>query len=415
MSDESESGDKTSDDDVPLSTPLNRTPKGIKRKNVLSKSSESEVEENTVQDDDSSSNDEGEKPFTKLKDHTSRRRSTRRMKLMQKQQEYHDRKYGEFLKRRDVAKLGTKDAKVNANTKQISKVKINNSDEGHQIFKELIENCNESDEDDKDFVVSDNEVSEEEMISDEELDIKFLKFINDHSQTEDNESVTFNSPTSGFSVQTRRKGRQFKKSSSKWRRINTRVESDDSNDSEPDNDHNCCLHEAVNKNDIEFVKKLLQQDPSAVYNVGYRKRSVLHLAALNGNPEMVELLIKMRAKCDVVDKYDFLPIAYAANGHSECLKIFLRHTDIKRVNNELIETPSKMSLLHFAVGETRMGTECTERGKCLELLFAHDKKLCTRMLEHRDARRRTPLQAAVFASQHQVKNPQIIIPILLIP
>lgn len=408
VSDESESG-KTSDDDdddnVPLSTVRNRIPNNTKKKNVLSNSSESEVEEDAVQDDDSNY-EEGEKSFTKLKDHPSRPRSTRRMKLIQKQQESRDKKYGAFLKRRDVAKLGTKDPKME-NPNQVSKEKINNSDEGLQALKELIENCSESDEDDKEFVVSDNEVSEEEMISDQELDIKFLKFINDHSQTtEDNESETLNSPTSGFSVQTRRKGRIFRNSSSKWRRINTRVESDDTSDSETkvkdDYDHHCSLHTAVNQNDTDLVKKLLQQEPSAVYNIGYRKRSVLHLAALNGNPEMVQLLIKMKAECEVLDKYDFPPIAYAANGHSECLKIFLRHTDIKQVNSELIQTPSKMSLLHFAVGETRMGTECTERGKCLELLFANDKDLCTRMLQHRDARRRTPLQAAVFASQHQV-------------
>ena len=329
------------------------------------------------------------------------------MQIMKNKQESHDKKYGEFLKRRTVAKQSIKgpqmDSKNTAN--QITKEKLNTSDEQLQNLKELIENCSESDEYDKDFVVSDNEVTEEEIISDQELDIKFLKFINSHSQTKDDEVET-TSPTSGFSVQTKRKGRKIRNSLPKWRRINIRVDSDDSSDSETklkeDNDQDCHLHDAVTQNDIDSVKKLLQKNPKAIFTVGHRRRLVLHLAALNGNPEMVELLIKSKAECEVLDKYDFPPIAYAANGHSECLKIFLRHTNIKQVNNELIQTPSKMSLLHFAVGETKMGTECTERGRCLELLFAHDKNLCKRMLEHRDARHRTPLQAAVFASQHQV-------------
>jgi hypothetical protein len=404
------------DENLPLSTFLNKTPKTTKKKKVIPTSSDSETDKEFIMQEDSSNSDDNEKAFTKLKDPPSRPRSSRRMTLIQKQQDSRDKKYKELMKRRNKAKHDPKDLVLEENNQATTGNTEEIQKESHdeiEIFNDLIENCNDSDEFDKEFVVSDD-ASEEEVVPDQDLDIKFLKLLDNYSQTaSDNDDETLNSPPSGFSVQRRRKGIKKRKSSSKWRRINTRVESDESDDSDSkikeEYDHNCQLHMAVNQNDVDLVKAILQQDPTSIYAVGYRKRSVLHLAALNGNADMVQLLLKMKANYDILDKYTFPPIVYAANGHSECLKIFLRHTDIKKVNKELIQTPSKMSLLHFAVGETRTGEECTERGRCLEFLFAHDDNICTKMLQHRDARRRNPLEAAVYASQHQVTLIKLIL------
>ncbi len=162
------------------------------------------------------------------------------------------------------------------------------------------------------------------------------------------------------------------------------------------------LHVAVLENDVPLVNKLIKEDPDCVYEIGYRKRTALHLAALEGKVEVVKLLLNHGADRTAVDCYHLPAIAYALDGHPECVQLLLNHTNIKNISRSMAKNLQEMNLLHFAIGETRDGLNCHDRAKCLELLFSKDKKFCTKLLGDSDARHFLPLVAAVFAGQHEV-------------
>lgn len=164
------------------------------------------------------------------------------------------------------------------------------------------------------------------------------------------------------------------------------------------------LHAAVLENDVPLVSKLIKKDPDCVYEIGYRKRMALHLAALEGKVELVKLLLYHGADQTAVDCYHLPAIAYALDGHPECVQLLLDHTNIKNINKSMTNNLQEMNLLHFAIGETRDGLNCHDRARCLELLFSRDKKTSTKLLRQSDVRKFFPLAAAVFAGQHEVGN-----------
>lgn len=164
------------------------------------------------------------------------------------------------------------------------------------------------------------------------------------------------------------------------------------------------LHIAVLENDVPLVSKLIKEDPDCIYEIGYRKRTALHLAALEGKVELVKLLLYHGADRTAVDCYHLPAIAYALDGHPECVQLLLDHTNIKNVSKSMAKNLQEMNLLHFAIGETRDGLNCHNRARCLELLFSKDKKTSTKLLQQSDVRKFFPLVAAVFAGQHEVSN-----------
>lgn len=392
---------KEGDSDEPLSAYLDR--KNNKKKQAASNMRQRRAStRRKIFDSSDSENSSGEdKPTCNEEDSPEKttsaqpvRRSSRRMKLIE-QEQIRNQKY-------EMIKKGRKKSNTNQSSDMNNKETVKCDDDKNEVLQSLIDNYS-TDESDKNFVVSDAEISEDEQESD--FEYTFLKLKDSQSPDPQSTDGALNSSPSKASIRMRRKQRN---QTSKWKRINTKVESDEIEDSESNDneeyDHGSQLHSAVKNNNIDLIKEILLKEPGSVNELGYRKRSPLHLAALSGNAEVVQLLLKSKANSKLLDKYGFPPIAYAANGHSESLKVLLRNTDIKKVYKSLIHTDSKMSLLHLAIGESRTGDECDERGKCLELLFAHDKETCIDMLYHKDARGRASLEAAFYASQHKVRD-----------
>ncbi|EDO40301.1 predicted protein, partial [Nematostella vectensis] len=192
---------------------------------------------------------------------------------------------------------------------------------------------------------------------------------------------------------------------SKWNRIvkQDESESEDGTLAECTTDQNKSipLHLAILDDDINGAKKCLEDSADSIYERGPSKRTALHLVALQGNAIMMRILLRYGADRTALDKYGFPAIAYAANGHPDCLKVLLDRVDLKSINKTLMKSKSGMNMLHFAIGEDRSGSGCSTRGRCMDMLFSHDKKACVKVLERRDSRGLSPLAAAIYAGQHQ--------------
>lgn len=85
------------------------------------------------------------------------------------------------------------------------------------------------------------------------------------------------------------------------------------------------LLEAVRQRNINKVKIAFAMDPRAI-NYQYRcGATVLHIAAQNGDTDIVEFLLESGASPDIQTfDCDMTPLHLAAqNGHGECIKILL--------------------------------------------------------------------------------------------
>ena len=191
-----------------------------------------------------------------------------------------------------------------------------------------------------------------------------------------------------------------------WQRIkNMESESEDSEDGDEESEmghRHPPLHVAIIENDFRTVKERIKEDSDCIHELGYRKRTALHLAALEGRVDLVKLLLNHGADHTALDCYHLPAIAYAADGHPDCLRLLLDHANIKRICKKMRHNPQGMNLLHFAIGENREVSKCDNRAKCLELLFSQDKAACYKLLEESDARGFSPLVAAIYAGQHKV-------------
>ena len=191
-----------------------------------------------------------------------------------------------------------------------------------------------------------------------------------------------------------------------WQRNkNMESESEDSEDGDEDSEighRHPPLHVAIIENDLRTVKELIKEDSDCIYELGYRKRTALHLAALEGRFDLVKLLLDHSADCSALDCYHLPAIAYAADSHPDGLRLLLDHANIKWICKKMRCNPQGMNLLHFGIGENRELLEGDNRAKCLKLLFSQDKAACSKLLEERDARGFSPLVAAIYAGQHKV-------------
>lgn len=348
-----------------------------------------------------------------------RPRSRRLQHLLQKQEDKHRKTFNSLLKKRQTAKLDPKERhaskKLSRDSDESKSSDASSSEEELDPLKEA-EACFEmhsseleEDENDRDFIVKDGEMSDEGMNSDGAS--QFLKLLDTFTGKQQEEEVACNDvegEDTHFRRRRKRRKRKKERKASKWRRIKMEDDSDDTDADDTAVSDMCNryppLHAAVLENDMPLVSKLIKEDPDCVYEIGYRKRTALHLAALEGKVELVKLLLWHGADRTAVDCYHLPAIAYALDGHPECVQLLLDHANIKNINKSMVNNLQEMNLLHFAIGERRDGLNGHNRAKCLELLFSKDKKTSTKLLGQSDVRKFSPLVAAVFAGQHEVGN-----------
>lgn len=418
--------DPNSSDSDERFTPKLKT--GKKRRKVIKCSESDEDSQSAKQEtkskvlNDRGANSESDDEITKdspCKSTSLRPRSRRLQKLTQKQEDKHQKMFSTLLKKRQTAKLDPKERHAKKqllrDSDETSSSDLSSSEDDQDPLKEAAACFEqhsselEEDDDDRDFIVDDGESSDEGMNSDGAS--QFLKLLDTFTGKQQDEGVhgEKNVPNDNEDTYYKRQRKKRKKKkdrkASKWRRIKMEDDSEDSdvNDAASDmcNRHPP-LHVAVLENDVPLVNKLIKEDPDCVYEIGYRKRTALHLAALEGKMEVVKLLLYHGADRTAVDCYQLPAIAYALDGHPECVQLLLNHSNIKNISKSMAKNLQEMNLLHFAIGETRDGLNCHDRAKCLELLFSKDKKFCIKMLGDSDARHFVPLVAAVFAGQHEV-------------
>lgn len=407
------------------------TPKlksGNKRRKVIQCSDSDEdsaKQESKLKDlNDKSENSETDDELIKnspCKSGSLRPRSRRLQKLTEKHEDKHRKMFSTFLKKRQKAKLDPKERHSKKqsvrDSDETSSSDPSSSDDDHDPLKEAVACFEqhsselEEDDDDRDFIVNDGGSSDDGMNSDGTS--QFLKLLDTFTGKHQDEEINGekNVPNINEETQFRRQHKRRKKKkerkASKWRRIKMEDDSEDSeiNDTTSDlcNRHPP-LHVAVLENDVPLVKNLIKEDPDCVYEIGYRKRTALHLSALEGKVELVKLLLYHGADRTAVDCYHLPAIAYALDGHPECVQLLLNYANIKNISKSMAQNVQEMNLLHFAIGETRDGLNGQDRAKCLELLYSKDKKFCTKLLGDSDARNFFPLVAAVFAGQHEVSN-----------
>ncbi|XP_078351971.1 uncharacterized protein LOC144636654 isoform X2 [Oculina patagonica] len=416
-------------DDPNSSDPDDRfTPKlktGRKRRKVIQCSESDEDSQSAKQETQSKDlndrSDESDNEMTKnspCKSASLRPRSRRLQNLTQKQENKHKKMFSTLLKKRQKAKLDPKERhekkQLSRDGDETSSSDFSSSEDDQDPLKEAAACFEqhsselEEDDDDRDFIVDDGESSDEGMNSDGAS--QFLKLLDTFTGKQQDEGVhgEKNIPNDNedthFIKRRKRKKKKKERKASKWRRIKMEDDSEDSDVNDEASDmcnRHPPLHVAVLENDVPLVNKLIKEDPDCVYEIGYRKRTALQLAALEGKVEVVKLLLDHGADQTAVDCYHLPAIAYALDGHPECVQLLLNHSNIKNISRSMAKNLQEMNLLHFAIGETRDGLNCHDRAKCLELLFSKDKKFCTKLLGDSDARHFVPLLAAVFAGQHE--------------
>ena len=347
-----------------------------------------------------------------------RPRSRRVQNLTQQQEDKNRKMFGTFLKKRQTAKLDPKERlarkqlpgndsdKFSSSSSSSSEEERDPLLEAESIFAQHSSEL-EEDEDDRNFIVDDEQSSDEGLNSDGAS--QFLKLLDTFAGKQKDENVngfkTLSEETNFKRKRRKRMKKRKERKASKWRRIKMEDDSEDSdvNNAVADMGHrHPPLHVAVLENDIVSVNKLIKEDPDCVYELGYRKRTALHLATLEDRVELVKLLLEHGADRTALDCYHLPAIAYAMDGHPDCVRLLLDHANVKSISKSMRKNLQEMNLLHFAIGEKRDGLEVENRARCLELLFSKDKKTCVRLLDERDARMFVPLVAAVFVGQYKV-------------
>lgn len=358
--------------------------------------------------DSSGSSNIGTKSSNLKKCAPLRPRSKRLQNLTEQKNDKHKKMFGTYLKRRKTVKLsGTDGDETSTTTSSSSGNEQDPLEEAEGIFMHSSEL--EEDDDDRNFIDDEERSSDEGLNSADAL--QFLKLLDTFTSKAKNKGVSnvhvhvsaYAHGMGNTELKRQRLRRRRKRESkiSQWRRIKMEA---DSEDSDYTNDGVGCrnppVHLAVLDNDFELVNKLINEDSDCVYELGYRKRTALHLAALEGRVDLVKLLLDCGADRTALDCYDFPAIAYAADGQPDCMRLLLDRANIKNISKLMRSNPQGMNLLHCVVGENRDALDCNNRAKCVELLFSHDKVGCSKLLEERDGRAFTPLVAAVYAGQH---------------
>jgi len=95
------------------------------------------------------------------------------------------------------------------------------------------------------------------------------------------------------------------------------------------------IFEAVKKADLEILERIIKQKTDVVNMVNIHGRTPIHYAALNGDLEVVKLLLKYNANVNPDDNGGYSPLYYAATyGHLEVVKhIVNQGANVNQINN----------------------------------------------------------------------------------
>ena len=343
-----------------------------------------------------------ESSMTDNKDHgglssVTRPRSVRVQNLATKHKTERHKVLGHLVQKRQSARLEPKERITRKQEEKVHEDEQTKCEE--RCLWEDYNECDE-DEDENDFIVPDNEVSDDGMNSD--VAVQFMKLLNTFACRQEPSDELENHETGKLEHGMMRRRRKRRHSACSWRRIRVNKESDEGEESDKKSVEYPGLHTAVLEEDQQAVEDIVRKDPECI-NIRFREKTALHFAAAQGNYNMVKFLLTSGAHPTMYDSNHMPPIAYAANGHPQCLKLILKHTDtsIKSIAKHMKKN-NQGSLLHFSVTETRKGFNCESRVRCLDILFSHDRKACEAMLEYKDSCGFTPLVGAVNTAQYQV-------------
>ena len=171
------------------------------------------------------------------------------------------------------------------------------------------------------------------------------------------------------------------------------------------------IYNAVKENNMKGVRAVIESNPGVVHELGSKRQSLLHTAAVCGYPEITQLLVDFGSDKWALDALSLPPIGYALlYSHVECLKILLKQTVLNNVD-KILKDHYNLSLLHFVVygsfvlqGFKYPSISSSSRIDSLQVLFQHNKLFCLSLMESKDSRGLTPLAAAICAGQHQVRS-----------
>ncbi|KAJ0792109.1 putative ankyrin repeat-containing domain-containing protein [Helianthus annuus] len=107
------------------------------------------------------------------------------------------------------------------------------------------------------------------------------------------------------------------------------------------------LFTAVQFGDVELVKTLLEKDPSLIQQTtAYDRHSALHIAAANGQIEIVSMLLEDRSvNPDSLNRHKQTPLMLAAmHGKIDCVKKLIE----ANANILMFDSPNGRTCLHYA-------------------------------------------------------------------
>ena len=68
------------------------------------------------------------------------------------------------------------------------------------------------------------------------------------------------------------------------------------------------IHVATKKGDISEIKRLVDEHPEALDAADYKGNTALHVAALEGGQEVIQVLLALGANCNIVNRSDLTPL-----------------------------------------------------------------------------------------------------------
>ena len=165
---------------------------------------------------------------------------------------------------------------------------------------------------------------------------------------------------------------------------------------------------AIQENDIESVKYVLEKTPNIVHELALKRRTLLHYAVISNSAEITKLLLHANADTFSQDSNFLPPIAYALLAdHIDCLKLLLECTNLEKFN-EICKHTFKFNMLHFILyGMTKFPDLTGEVAddsrlvKNMEILFEFDESLFLKLMREKDSQSFTPLVAGIVTGNSQ--------------